>query len=80
MDAATWIEEYTTELKGVALSDEERELVLALAAEAAHASERAAAPLACWVAGASGAGPDDALRIARELSQRLYDDEADAII
>jgi hypothetical protein len=34
-------------------ADEIREL-LSLAGEAAHASERTAAPLACWIAGRSG--------------------------
>lgn len=41
--------------------------VLALAADAAHASERLAAPLVTWLAGRAGMSPGEA----RELVRRL---------
>jgi hypothetical protein len=41
--------------------------LLDLAAVAAHASERTAAPLACWMAGRAGLSPADALELAREV-------------
>jgi hypothetical protein len=53
---------------------ETREL-LELAGLAAHASERTAAPLACWVAGRSGRSLEDLLRAARELGAAASDGE-----
>lgn len=49
-------------------SGEEAERLLELAAVAAHASERPAAPLACWAAGRSGRPAEEMVRIAREVS------------
>lgn len=48
--------------------DEVREL-LELAGSAAHASERTAAPLACWIAGRSGFAPAEL----RALAERVGD-------
>jgi hypothetical protein len=42
-------------------------LILNLAGEAAHASERIAAPVACWVAASAGVPLDRALAVAREI-------------
>lgn len=54
MNREEWLRELCREL-GVELpSDEEAEALLELAATAAHASERTAAPLACWLGGRSG--------------------------
>ena len=44
------------------------EILLDLAGVAAHASERVAAPLACWLVGRAGLSPADALQVARDLS------------
>lgn len=44
------------------------EELLALAATAAHSSERIAAPLACWLVGRAGVAPADAGRIAAEIA------------
>ncbi len=41
--------------------------LLALAAVAAHGSERTAAPLACWMGGASGRAADELLAAARRI-------------
>ncbi len=48
---------------------QEREMILALAGEAAHMSERQAAPMACWLAGRAGVDLETALSTARALSQ-----------
>lgn len=42
------------------LTDEEVDMVLGLAADAAHASERLSAPLVCWIAARAGLSPNDA--------------------
>lgn len=42
--------------------------VLALASVAAHASERRAAPVACWLAAVAGRPLDEALELANALS------------
>jgi hypothetical protein len=42
--------------------------LLELAAIAAHASERPAAPLACWAAGKTGRSPEELRDIAREVA------------
>ncbi len=47
---------------------DEIEALLALAGEAAHASERTAAPLSCWMVARAGVAPSEALGMARRLS------------
>lgn len=42
--------------------------LLALAAVAAHGSERLAAPLACWMGGVSGLSADELLAAARRIA------------
>jgi hypothetical protein len=49
-----WLAEFCEQLGMEPPSKEEVVALLDLAATAAHASERTAAPLACWVAGRSG--------------------------
>lgn len=54
VSAEEWIDAFVREL---GMSNPDPELVnaiLELAATAAHASERVAAPIACWLGGASG--------------------------
>lgn len=51
-------------------SDEERETLLALAGVAAHASERTAAPLSCWMVGKSGLDPSTAMQLVDELGSQ----------
>jgi Domain of unknown function (DUF6457) len=41
--------------------------LLDLAGVAAHASERTAAPVACWLIGRAGVTPAEALALAREV-------------
>lgn len=68
MNAREWITAFTARLGVEAPTNEEWGTLLDLAAEAAHASERVAAPIACWVAAKAGAHPDDALTAARDIS------------
>ena len=67
MNATEWLAAYADHLGIDPPSPDEFKAVLDLAAEAAHASERVAAPAACWVAARAGVELDEALRIAREL-------------
>ncbi len=58
VDARTWITAFAAEL-GVDAPDETlSEALLALAGTAAHASERIAAPIACYLLGRAGVGID----------------------
>jgi hypothetical protein len=59
--ALRWIERYAAELGVDPPAPAEVERMLALAAHAAHASHRQAAPLACWLAARAGLSPDEAL-------------------
>jgi len=65
--AAEWTAALAARL-GVAPPDDATTAVLLdLAGVAAHASERAAAPIACYLVGQAGVDPADALAIARDL-------------
>ena len=63
-----WIDAFCARLGAEPPSAEECDAVLALAGVAAHASERIAAPIACWIAGRHGVSLEEAMRIARELA------------
>jgi hypothetical protein len=67
MNAREWLAAYAERLGTAPPSTDEFKTALDLAAEAAHASDRVAAPLACWIAARAGVDLDDALRVAREL-------------
>jgi hypothetical protein len=66
--AEQWIEAYAAGLGLPAPSEADREAVLQLASVAAHASERRAAPIACWLAAQAGVSLDEAIVLAQELS------------
>jgi uncharacterized protein DUF6457 len=66
--AEQWIEAYAAALGRPAPSGAEIDDVLKLASVAAHASERRAAPVACWLAAQAGVPLDEALVLAQELS------------
>ena len=68
MNAREWIDAYAERLGAEAPSNDEFSTLLDLAAEAAHASERVAAPIACWLCARAGKAPDEALSLAREVS------------
>jgi hypothetical protein len=46
---------------------EDMEALLELAGVAAHASERTAAPITCWIAAVAGLRPSEALLLAESL-------------
>jgi hypothetical protein len=68
MDGHAWIvrfaERLGVEAPDAALVDE----LLALAGDAAHASERIAAPIACFLVGRAGVDPTEARRLAAEIA------------
>jgi len=68
MNAKEWIAAFAERLGVPAPTPAEFSTLLDVAGEAAHSSERVAAPVACWVAAQAGVSPDEALRVARELS------------
>jgi Domain of unknown function (DUF6457) len=63
-----WIEAFAAALGAAPPDPVQTALILDLAAEAAHASQRTAAPVACWVAAASGRPVEEALAAAREVA------------
>jgi len=65
MNAREWIAAYAERLGAEPPSADEFGTILDLAGKAAHASERVAAPVACWVAAKAGVDPEHALRAAR---------------
>ena len=69
MNAREWIDAYADRLGTTPPSRDEFATLLDLAGEAAHASERVAAPVACWVAARAGADPERALTVAREIAR-----------
>ncbi len=67
MNAKDWIAAYAEKLGTAPPTPAEFSALLDLAAEAAHASERVAAPVACWVAARAGTSPEEALESARTI-------------
>ncbi len=67
MNARDWIDAFAARLGAEPPSADEFARLLELAGVAAHASERVAAPVSCWVAARAGATPEQALAAAREL-------------
>ena len=68
MNAKEWIAAYADKLGTEPPTADQFELLLDLAGEAAHSSERIAAPVACWVAARAGRDPEEALTLAREIA------------
>jgi hypothetical protein len=67
MTAREWIDAYAAALGAPAPDEARVGAILRLASEAAHASERIAAPVACWLAAEAGLDPEAALARARSL-------------
>ncbi len=67
MNAKHWISTFAERLGVDPPTPAEFSKLLDLAGEAAHSSERVAAPVACWVAARAGRTPEEALEIAREV-------------
>jgi hypothetical protein len=67
MIAKDWIAAYARQLGTEPPTGDELKAILDLAAEAAHASERVAAPVACWLSARAGRSPEESLAVAREM-------------
>jgi Domain of unknown function (DUF6457) len=65
MKADEWLADFAAEIGAEAPDEEITAALLDLAATAAHASERIAAPIACYMAGRDGRSLDE-LRAAAE--------------
>jgi hypothetical protein len=66
--AEAWITQFAQALGLVPPDAAEVAAILDLAALAAHASERRAAPVACWLAASAGRPIDEARELAQTLS------------
>jgi uncharacterized protein DUF6457 len=67
MTAQEFLEAFAAQVGVPAPSTEEFETLLEVASVAAHGSERLAAPLACWLGGASGRPAAELLAVARRV-------------
>jgi hypothetical protein len=65
--ASRWLTAFAGRLGVPTPTAEEFDDLLALAAVAAHASHRTAAPVACWLAAQAGVSPGEAATMARSL-------------
>jgi Domain of unknown function (DUF6457) len=64
---AEWVSAYA-EAAGIAPpSQDDIDVLLQLAGVAAHASERTAAPVTCWIAATAGLTPASALALAESM-------------
>jgi uncharacterized protein DUF6457 len=68
VNAEEWIAAYAAELGVEPPTADEFAVLLDLAGEAAHSSERVAAPVACWLSARAGRSIDESLAIARRVS------------
>ena len=68
MNAKEWIAAFAERLGTEPPTNEEWSELLDLAGEAAHSSERVAAPVACWVAARAGSPPAQALQAAKGVA------------
>jgi hypothetical protein len=67
MTAEQWVEKFAKELGAEPPNEDEFARILELAAEAAHSSERTAAPVACWIAGRAGRPLAELIQFARRV-------------
>ena len=67
MNARTWLQRYAEKLGTEPPTAEEFRVLLDLAGVAAHASERVAAPVACWLTAKAGTDVQTAMRLAQEV-------------
>lgn len=68
MTAQEWLAAFAGELGTSPPDDATVETLLNVAGVAAHASERTAAPIACWLLGRAGLDPQAALDLARRVA------------
>jgi hypothetical protein len=70
MRAKEWIAGFAEQLGTEPPTGEEFKAVLDLAAEAAHNSERMAAPVASWLSAKAGRSPEEAIELARRVTEK----------
>jgi hypothetical protein len=68
MTAGEWIKAFCDELGAPAPDEAETDEILRLAAVAAHASERTAAPVTCYIAGRTGVPLGELIERAEKLA------------
>jgi hypothetical protein len=71
LSTAQWLASFAAEVGAIPPTEEETELLLDLAGTAAHAAERPAAPLTCWLVARAGLEPAAALAVARRLADKI---------
>jgi DNA-directed RNA polymerase specialized sigma24 family protein len=74
--AQQWLAGFAAELGIDPPDDDQVAQLLGVAAVAARASERTAAPISCWLAAIAGLTPQDALSAARRVARNLGQDTA----
>jgi hypothetical protein len=72
MTAKEWFTGLATELGITPPTGEEVRDLLQLAGEAAHASERIAAPITCWLVARAGITPAAALQLVEEWKKQGF--------
>jgi hypothetical protein len=73
MTGEMWLRALAAELDVPVPTEQETTDLLALASTSAHASERLAAPLSCWLAARAGVTAAEALAVATRLAERTGD-------
>lgn len=68
MQREQWITAFAAQAGVEPPTAEQVERLLALAGVAAHASERTAAPIACWIAGRADASVDELIAAAERVT------------
>ena len=68
MTTAEWVTAYATAARVPAPSQDDVDILLQLAGVAAHASDRTAAPITCWIAATAGLAPARALALAESMA------------
>jgi hypothetical protein len=71
----TWIEQFSRAAGVTTPSQDEVERILDLAGVAAHASDRPAAPVTCWIAAKAGLAPSEALALAERVTTEIETDQ-----
>jgi len=76
MNAREWIDAFASEIGVEPPTAAEIKQILDIAAVAAHASERIAAPVACWVGGAAGVSLEELQAAAERVSGESAADDS----
>jgi len=71
MTASEFLAAFSAEVGAPAPSPDEVDALLELASIAAHASERLAAPLTCWIGGASDMPASELLAAAKRIAPEV---------